>query len=81
MSFHANSGGDAFRSKGSRIFGAAFDAAWGAVEKSGNLLAGVAQAPTTRERLAKRIIEMGQKGERDYQRLVDDAFAHLTGTA
>jgi hypothetical protein len=33
---------------------------------------------TARERLAKRIIEMGQKGTRDHQRLVEDAIAHLT---
>jgi hypothetical protein len=30
---------------------------------------------TTRERLAKRIIEMGQKGMRNHQRLVEDALA------
>lgn len=33
---------------------------------------------TARERLAKRIIEMGQKGMRNHQRLVEDAIAHLT---
>ena len=58
------------------ILGAAFDAAWDALQKSGNPLA---SDVTTRERLAKRIIEMGQKGMRNHQRLVEDARAHLTG--
>ena len=35
---------------------------------------------TARERLAKRIIEMGQKGMRNHQRLVEDAIARLTDT-
>ena len=61
------------------ILGAAFDAAWDALQKSGSPLASDAQAMTTRERLAKRIIEMGQKGMRNHQRLVEDALAHLTG--
>jgi hypothetical protein len=60
------------------ILAAAFDAAWDALQKSGSPLASDAQAMTTRERLAKRIIEMGQKGTRDHQRLVEDAIAHLT---
>jgi hypothetical protein len=51
------------------ILGAAFDAAWDALQKSGSPLKSDAQAMTTRERLAKRIIEMGQN-TRDHQRLV-----------
>jgi hypothetical protein len=61
------------------ILGTAFDAAWDALQKSGSPLASDAQAMTTRERLAKRIVEMGQKGIRNHQRLVEDASAHLTG--
>ena len=57
------------------ILGAAFDAACCALQKSGSPLAGDAKAVTTRERLAKRIIEMGQKGMRNHQRLVEDALA------
>ena len=41
------------------VLGAAFDAAWDALQKSGSPLASDAQAMTTRERLAKRIIENG----------------------
>ena len=61
------------------ILGAAFDAAWDALQKSGSPLASDAQAATTRERLAKRIIERGQKGMRNHRRMVEDALAHLTG--
>jgi hypothetical protein len=59
---------------------AAFDAAWETIQKSGSPLAGEAEATSTRERLAKRIIEMGKQGERDHERLVSDALANLTGT-
>jgi len=57
----------------------AFDTAWDTVKKSGSLLAADDQAASTREVLAKRIIQMGQQGERNGQRLVDDALAHLAG--
>lgn len=73
--------GSAFDPKVVAMLGAAFDAAWDTLQKSGNPLASDAQAVTTRERLAKRIIEMGQKGVRNHQRLVEDALAHLTGNA
>jgi hypothetical protein len=72
-------GEGAFDPKTVAILGAAFDAAWDAVQKSGSLLGSKAQAPTTRERLAIRIVEMGKKGVRDHQRLVEDALAHLIG--
>jgi len=47
---------EAFGPKAVAILGAALDAAWDTVQKSGSLLAAEAQAATTRERLAKRII-------------------------
>jgi hypothetical protein len=71
---------DAFDPKAVAILAAAFDAAWGTVQKSGSPLADEAQATITRERLAKRIIETGKKGERDHHRLVADALAYLSGT-
>lgn len=71
---------DAFDPKALAILAAAFDAAWETVQKSDSPLAGEAQATTTRERLAKRIIKMGKQGERDHQRLVADALAYLIGT-
>jgi hypothetical protein len=65
----------------SRFWEQHFDAAWDTIQKSGSPLAGETQAAITRERLAKRIIEMGQKGERHHQRLVEDALAHVTSKA
>jgi hypothetical protein len=64
-----------------QLLGAAFDAAWDTLQKSGSRPADEAQAATIRDGLAIRIIEMGQKGERDHQRLVEDALAHVTGPA
>lgn len=55
----------------------AFETAWDTVRRSSSPLAQGDRAASTREALAKRIIEMGKKGERDPQRLVDDALAHL----
>jgi hypothetical protein len=72
---------EAFDPNAVEILAAAFDAAWETVRKSGSPLAGKAQAAATRERLAKRIIEMGKRGERDHQRLVADALAYLIGPA
>ena len=62
------------------LLASAFDSAWDTVKKSGSPLAANHQAAWAREVLAKRIIEMGKKGERDPQRLVDDALAHLAGS-
>ena len=67
----------AFDSDTTALLASAFDAAWDTVKKSSNPLAANDQAASTREVLAKRIIKMGQQGERDRQRLVDDALAHL----
>jgi hypothetical protein len=71
--------GSSFDPEAVAILGAAFDAAWDVLQKSGSPLGSDGQAMTTRERLAKRIIEMGQKGMRNHKRLVEDALAHLTG--
>jgi hypothetical protein len=60
-----------------KLLASAFETAWNTVKKSGSPLAADGQAASTRELLAKRIIEMGHKGERDGRRLVDDALAHL----
>jgi len=54
-----------------------FDTAWDTIKKSGSPLAADDQAASTRELLAKRIIAMGKKGERNPQRIVGDALAHL----
>lgn len=71
---------NAFDPKALAILAAAFDAAWETVQKSGSPFANEAEATATRERLAKRIIEMGKQGARDHERLVADALASLIGT-
>ena len=69
---------DSFDPETVAILASAFDAAWDILKKSDSPLASEAQAATTRERLAKRIIEMGRKGARNHKRPVEDALAHLT---
>ena len=72
--------GAAFEPHTIALLASAFETAWETVKKSGSPLAADDHAASTRELLAKRIIEMGKKGERDPQRLVDDALAHLMGS-
>jgi hypothetical protein len=60
------------------ILTTAFDNAWAKFTASGSALAGGGYAPSTRDLLAKRIIETAQKGERDTNRLVDDGIAYLS---
>ncbi len=59
---------------------AAFDTTWQMLKTSGNVLAANYRAASTRELLAKRIIETARLGERDPIRLVDDALSHLTNS-
>jgi hypothetical protein len=56
---------------------AAFTAAWAKVEASGSKLASPAYARAAQEIIAKRIIEMAQRGEKDPSVLVDDAVSYL----
>jgi transposase len=70
----------AFEPDAVALLASAFDTAWETVKRSGSPLAAEDRAAATREALARRIIEAGKKGERDVQRLVDDALAHLTGS-
>src|SRR6266536_4270731 len=55
----------------------AYDTAWQMLRTSGNVLAADYRAASTRELLAKRIIETARQGERDPIRLVDDALFYL----
>ena len=60
------------------ILAAAFESAWASIETSGSSLASPRYKRVAREILAKRIIETAQHGERDRQRLSDDAVTYLT---
>jgi hypothetical protein len=70
--------GGAFDPETVVLLASAFDTAWETVRKSGSPMARDDHADETRDRLAKRIVATAQDGERDHQRLVDDALAHLT---
>jgi hypothetical protein len=58
------------------ILAAAFEVAWENLQASGGPLTNDTAA-STRELLAKRIIDMGSRGERDPLKLMNDALAHL----
>ena len=67
----------AFDSETTELLGATFEAAWEKVKTAGSTLAEDSQAASTRALLAKRIIEMAKRGERNRNRLVEDALDHL----
>ena len=72
---HALAG--AFDDNEVRILVEAFEQAWKAVEDSGAPFGSEDHVSATRERLALRIIEIAQLGERDLNRLRDDALLYL----
>jgi hypothetical protein len=67
----------AFDSETTELLGAAFEAAWEKVNGAGSALAKGPEAALTREALAKRIIELAKRGERDPDRLVENALDYL----
>jgi hypothetical protein len=67
----------AFDSETTRQLGLAFEAAWQAVKTSESTLGDESHAASIREILAKRVIEMGRRGERNHDRLVENALDHL----
>jgi hypothetical protein len=66
----------AFDTEATRLLSEAFEAAWQVVKSSG-AVADEAHAASIRECLAKRVIEMGRRGERNHDRLVEEALLHL----
>jgi hypothetical protein len=75
---HALSG--AFDSDEVKVLTQAFDQAWHAVEKSGICFSSDAYKNAVREVLALRVIEIAQLGERDPNRLREDALVYLART-
>jgi hypothetical protein len=67
----------AFDAEETRLLVAAFEAAWQVIQRSGSSLADETHAASTRARLAKRVIEMGRRGERNHDRLVEAALLYL----
>ena len=61
-----------------QVLASALDDAWDRIEKSDSRFAGPASSRAMREVIAKRIIEMAQRGAKDPQTLADDAVRFLT---
>jgi hypothetical protein len=57
--------------------GLAFDSAWQKLLVSGTYLASFGYADATREAIAMHIIDLAKRGERDVNRLRDDAVAFV----
>ena len=55
----------------------AYEDAWHKVEKSGSTFASPRYRRAAQEIVAKRIIEMAQRGEREPTQLAEDAVAYL----
>jgi hypothetical protein len=60
------------------ILSAAFDDAWARIKQSGSSLARPAYERGAKEVLAKCIIDMAQRGERDRRLLAESAIDYLT---
>jgi hypothetical protein len=56
---------------------AAYEDAWQKIERSGSAFASPRYRRAAKEIVAKRIIEMAQRGEREPTHLADDAVAYL----
>ena len=67
----------AFDPEAIRVLASALDEAWGKIQKSGSRFARPAYSRVMREVIAKRIMEMAQRGVQDQQMLVDDALRFL----
>jgi hypothetical protein len=56
----------------------AYEDAWQRLEKSGSTFASPRYRRAAQEIIAKRIIEMAQRGEREPDQLAEDAVAYLS---
>ena len=68
----------AFDPEAIHVLASALDEAWVEVQQSGSQFARPAYSRAMREVIAKRIIEMAQRGVKDRQTLADDAVRFLT---
>lgn len=64
----------AFAPETVEILAAALDEAWEKLKRSGSRLTRPAYSRVMREVVAKRIMEMAQRGVRDHETLVEDAL-------
>ena len=67
----------AFDPETAHLLAAAFENAWKSLTARGDRLADPLEADHSREVLAKRVIELAQRGERDSIRLRNGALSYL----
>ena len=67
----------AFDPESIQVLASALDDAWDRIQKSGSRFARPAYSHAMREVIAKRIIEMAQRGAKDPQTLADDAVRFI----
>jgi hypothetical protein len=77
MPIHSLSTNNVFDAETTKILASAFDAAWEEIKTSDGLPAGERRAVETRELLAKHIMAMAQRGERNPNRLMKNALRRL----
>jgi hypothetical protein len=69
---------EAFDPETTHLMVQAFDGAWESLRETGHVATAPFKADATRETLAKRILELAQRGERDPIRLKDYAVKGLS---
>jgi len=67
----------AFDPETTEVLGSAFETAWQRIKASGSPLAVEPDASSTRDHLARCIIEIGRHGEKNPERLVERALGRL----
>jgi hypothetical protein len=77
MPLHMALADTAFGPETTILLGAAFDAVWEALQASGSLLTESQNAASTREAIAKHLIAMVQRGERNRDRLIEDVLGQV----
>ena len=76
MSMHSLPARNVFDAETTKVLASAFDAAWNEVRTADGSPAGERQAAATRELLARHILALAERGERDPDRLRKNAL-HL----
>ncbi len=77
MSMHSLPTNNVFDAETTKILASAFDAAWEEVKTADGSAAGEPHAAATRELLARHIVALAQRGERDPGRLIKNALRQL----
>jgi hypothetical protein len=79
MSIHSVPSNNVFDAETTKILASAFDAAWEEVKTADGSPVGERHAAATRELLARHIVALAQRGERDPGRLIKNALSRLEG--